>query len=191
MPGERVRASVTLVVKLGGSLLHDAALHERARLACISLGLARSVLIVPGGGPFTDVVRDLDRRMGLGDEIAHWLAIRGMDLHAALIAARREKTPLVRMPADLPAGARNGTMVMAPHDWLRAADPLPHSWDVTSDSIAAWMARALGAERLLLVKRTDRQTERLVDPYFATARGDLAAQVVTVETLERLVRRVG
>ena len=42
--------------------------------------------------------------------------------------------------------------VLAPYAWLRRADSLPHSWQVTSDSIAAWIARALGARRLVLVK---------------------------------------
>jgi aspartokinase-like uncharacterized kinase len=79
---------------------------------------------------------------------------------------------------------------LLPFDWLRRADPLPHSWDVTSDSIAAWFARALRARRLMLVKHMDgfigpdRGPERVpphvrrfaleafsgtVDPYFARA----------------------
>lgn len=42
--------------------------------------------------------------------------------------------------------------VIAPFAWLHAADSLPHSWDVTSDSIAAWVAGQLGARRLVLLK---------------------------------------
>ncbi len=45
--------------------------------------------------------------------------------------------------------------VLAPSAWLLGADPLPHSWDVTSDSIAAWVARALRVRRLMLVKDVD------------------------------------
>jgi aspartokinase-like uncharacterized kinase len=41
---------------------------------------------------------------------------------------------------------------------------LPASWDVTSDSIAAWVARRTGAERLILVKAV-----AAVDDYFETA----------------------
>lgn len=36
-----------------------------------------------------------------------------------------------------------------------AAAPLPHSWDATSDSIAAWIAREWPAERLVLAKSTN------------------------------------
>ena len=60
--------------------------------------------------------------------------------------------------------------VLQPSRWLREADPLPHSWDVTSDSIAAWIAGQLGARQLILVKPpgVDRP-ERAVDSYFAHA----------------------
>jgi aspartokinase-like uncharacterized kinase len=34
-------------------------------------------------------------------------------------------------------------------------DELPRSWQVTSDSIAAWVAERVGAERLVLVKAID------------------------------------
>ncbi len=34
-------------------------------------------------------------------------------------------------------------------------DELPASWDVTSDSIAAWVADRVGAGRLVLVKEVD------------------------------------
>ena len=80
--------------------------------------------------------------------------------------------------------------MLAPSAWLLRADPLPHSWDITSDSIAAWIARVLGTRRLMLVKHEDgfigpdRGPESMpphvrqivldafagaVDPYFARA----------------------
>ena len=37
---------------------------------------------------------------------------------------------------------------------MRQRDPLPSSWDVTSDSIAAWIAAELGIE-LLVLKSVD------------------------------------
>ena len=48
-----------------------------------------------------------------------------------------------------------GSTCWRPSAWLLRADPLPHSWDVTSDSIAAWVAHALRVRRLMLVKHTD------------------------------------
>ena len=57
--------------------------------------------------------------------------------------------------------------VLAPSQWLREADPLPHSWDVTSDSIAAWVAGAVGARELVLVKPAGAAGADTVDPYFS------------------------
>jgi hypothetical protein len=57
--------------------------------------------------------------------------------------------------------------VLAPARWMRAADVLPHSWEVTSDSIAAFIAGALGAEQLILIKPTAQGQP--VDPFFQTA----------------------
>jgi hypothetical protein len=45
--------------------------------------------------------------------------------------------------------------ILAPFAWLRATDSLPHSWDVTADSIAARLAADLDATRLVLVKAAD------------------------------------
>ena len=58
--------------------------------------------------------------------------------------------------------------VLAPSRWLRAADVLPHDWDATSDSVAAFVAGALDAERLVLIKPASGGARRtLVDAYFA------------------------
>ena len=42
--------------------------------------------------------------------------------------------------------------VLLPSALLAERDPLPASWAVTADSIAAWVAGAAGAGRLVLVK---------------------------------------
>ena len=54
---------------------------------------------------------------------------------------------------------------LVPSRWLSSVDPLPHTWDVTSDSIAAWVAGAVGATRLVLVKPPGAGAEA-VDAYF-------------------------
>ena len=60
-----------------------------------------------------------------------------------------------------------GVAVLAPSRWMRSADVLPHSWEVTSDSIAAFVAGALDAARLILIKPATELSDP-VDPYFAT-----------------------
>jgi 5-(aminomethyl)-3-furanmethanol phosphate kinase len=127
---------VLTVVKVGGGVGDDA-----LPALCTTLGeLAERhpLRVVPGGGRFADAVREADRRFGLSATTAHRMAILGMEQFGWLL---RELIPggqeTVLLPAALPL------------------DALPASWDVTSDSIAAWAADRLGAGRLVLVKAVD------------------------------------
>ena len=79
-----------------------------------------------------------------------------------------------------------------PASWLRRVDPLPHSWNVTSDSIAAWVAGAVGAKDLLLIKPPHATGADLVDPYFAQTSDGLRTEVIPahdIETLRMVTRR--
>jgi aspartokinase-like uncharacterized kinase len=170
---------IETVVKLGGAVL------AAEPLAALS-GIPRngSTLVVPGGGPFADTVRAVDARLGLGDDAAHWAAILAMDQYAYALAALVHGATLVHEPRDLPLADDTANLpVLAPYQWLRAVDPLPHSWDVTSDSIAAWVAGAVGAERLLLVKPV---SDGGVDKYFACVRAGLDVRVLAVDTIDTI-----
>lgn len=162
--------SVELVVKLGGSLLKNVEEFDRVLGVLAAVGRARRVLIVPGGGPFADAVRAVDARVRLSDDAAHWMAILAMDQHAYLIAERLVHSALVTSAADIAHAHSNARIpVLAPYRWLRDADPLPHSWDVTSDSIAAWCAHAVGASQLALIKPSGASGADAVDRYFSRA----------------------
>jgi aspartokinase-like uncharacterized kinase len=174
-------AAVDTVVKVGGGVLAHAA-HFDAALAAIGAAAgARRLLVVPGGGPFADAVRHVDRRLGLSDDAAHWMAVLAMDQYAHLVASRFAGSVIVAAPheiaAALAAGPAMKVPVLAPYRWLREADPLPHTWTVSSDSIAAWVAGAVGARRLVLVKPPGTSGSDLVDAFFARA---LPAQVTSV-----------
>jgi probable H4MPT-linked C1 transfer pathway protein len=155
-----------IVVKIGGGSL--AAVDEfDAVLTAIDEAADCRVLIVPGGGPFADAVRAVDRQVGVADEAAHWMAVLAMDQFAHLVASRLKRGALVREIAEIADAVLEARVpVLAPYQWLRRVDPLPHSWDVTSDSIAAWVAGVIGAPRLLLVKPAGARGERLVDAHF-------------------------
>ena len=160
---------VDTVVKLGGGLLSHAGYFERALSAIAAAAQRHRLLVVPGGGPFADAVRDVDRRYRLSDSAAHWMAVLAMDQHAHLVAARLGGALLVEEPRDIAAALAAGRVpVLAPSRWLRAADPLPHGWDVTSDSLAAWIAGAIGARRLVLIKPPG-ASGQMVDAYFSRA----------------------
>jgi hypothetical protein len=172
-----------VVVKLGGGLLEVPGALEAVCSRVSRLGRRERVVVVPGGGAFADAVRELDRATGLSADAAHWMAILAMDQYAHLLVERIDGARLAEESGAI-AGllALGWVVVLAPSRWLRAADPLPHSWDATSDSVAAFVAGALDADRLVLVKPAE-VGEDGVDRCFLTVVP--AGLAVSVEAWDR------
>ncbi len=159
---------VNLVIKVGGGLLDHVEHLDRVLTAIAAVARHHRVVVVPGGGPFADVIRDVDARLGIGDDAAHWMAILGMDQYAHLLASRLNGAVVASTHEEIDAGLRQRRIpVLAPSRWLSSVDPLPHTWDVTSDCISAWVAGELRAPQLLLVKPPGARGQDLLDPYFA------------------------
>ena len=139
------------VVKVGGGLGRGAG-DDALRALCAALGeLGRRhpLLVVPGGAWFADAVREADGRFALPAATSHRMAVLGMEQFGWLLS---ELIPGAERSTQARAGA-GGTTVLLPG--ALALDRLPASWEVTSDSIAAWVAGEAGAGRLVLVKEVD------------------------------------
>jgi (4-(4-[2-(gamma-L-glutamylamino)ethyl]phenoxymethyl)furan-2-yl)methanamine synthase len=163
-------SSDVTVIKIGGGLLANPRDWRDALATIAGTAATHRVAIVPGGGPFADSVRDIDVRFDLPDSTAHWMAIGAMDQHAEMIAATDPRfVRVIDETGVRDARGRGHIPVLAPLHWLRSEDPLPHSWDVTSDSIAAWLAGRMGASRLVLVKPSGAAGPAIVDPFFRQA----------------------
>ncbi|WP_255428031.1 amino acid kinase family protein [Ramlibacter cellulosilyticus] len=139
------------IVKLGGSLAQDPRLVPWLAMLA-ELGGGR-VTVVPGGGRFADAVRASQRHWGFADLPAHNMAVLAMAQTAHLFHALE---PRLALAAD-EAGIRRTLHAGQPALWLptmllRDAPDLLTTWEVTSDSLALWLARLLNAERLVLVK---------------------------------------
>ena len=178
--------SVDLVVKVGGGLLKRDGDLDRTLAAITSIAKEHRLLIVPGGGPFADAVRAIDKQVHLSDDAAHWMAILAMDQYAHVLAERLKGSAVIEDPRAIGMVLKAGHIpVLAPSRWMRAADPLPHSWDVTSDSIAAWVAGEVAAPRLILIKPSGATGTELVDAYFARAvPADVAWKCVTADQMD-------
>jgi aspartokinase-like uncharacterized kinase len=153
-----------LVVKIGGSLS-----NRIPDLVPVLRASNQPLFIVPGGGMFANGVR----KLRVDDDSAHWMAIAAMDQYGWFIASQG------MMTTDLLQPQSDRQVVFLPYCSMRQQDPLPHSWDITSDSIAAWVADILGLD-LLLLKSVDGILENgslmdtmkmpvkteIVDPFF-------------------------
>jgi 5-(aminomethyl)-3-furanmethanol phosphate kinase len=142
-----------VVAKVGGSLFDLPDLADRLRQWLAGLR-DRSIVLVPGGGAGADVVRRLDEIHRLGDESAHWLALGVARVNAQFLAGLLDM-PLISTPLDASAHA---VSVLDPYEFCRLDEgppgALPHTWDVTTDSIAARVA-AVACGSLVLLKSTD------------------------------------
>jgi dihydroneopterin aldolase len=141
------------VIKIGGSCAGSLDLRRwtGAVAAC-----AGRIVVVPGGGPFADAVRAAQPMMGFDDAAAHHMALLGMEQFGRALASFDARL----MPVDSIAAVRRVLRDRKVPIWLPtrmtlAAADVPASWDVTSDSLAAWLAGRLGARRLVLMKQAE------------------------------------
>lgn len=137
------------VVKLGGSLLESGKLF-----ACLKYIAAqnKNTVVVCGGGVFADTVRNAQKKWHFDDVAAHEMAILGMQQTAILCQNLQPKFALVSKTSEL----KNHPLAIWSPDLveLNEAEIKP-SWDVTSDSLAAWLAKKLDANELVIVKSCD------------------------------------
>ena len=157
MGQEKRQATGPVVVKLGGSLARSPELG--VWLDALLRHPDRAVL-VPGGGPFADQVRDLQDRWGFDDGAAHALAIGAMDLFGQFLLALRPDLVLAESEAAIARALEAERLpVWAPSAMTLGRPEIPESWDVTSDSLAAWLAARLDAAGLVLIKSAPRPAE--------------------------------
>ncbi len=145
------------IAKVGGSLLHWKGLPAALNRWLSTQSIARTILVA-GGGPFVDTVRNLDRRLRMSASESHWLAIRTMSLTAAVLSALIREAALIDDLGDSISKTDSGLFIFDPLVFLQQASSrehvLPESWAMTSDSIAAYIANCLQADELVLIKST-------------------------------------
>lgn len=143
------------VLKVGGSLAEYPASLKRLCKELAILAGDHKLVVVPGGARFADVVREFDRTHGLSSTAAHKMAVLAMDQYGMFLS---DITPnsftsySIEKIKDSPKGK---LPIFLPSRLIFREDPLEHSWDVTSDSIAAYVAGVLHAEKLILVTEVD------------------------------------
>ncbi len=143
-----------IVIKIGGSLADTAG----TVLAAIEES-GVNALIVPGGGAFADAVREKNLD---DDDAAHWQAIAAMNRYGVFLSTfGYPLTETTKLP-------EKGAAILLPEKILKETDELPHSWEVTSDSIALWTAQRMNLPVVLVKSREgDAADPDYIDPFFS------------------------
>jgi 5-(aminomethyl)-3-furanmethanol phosphate kinase len=179
---------VIRVAKVGGSLLSLGDFPQRLQ-AFTQPQSEAPLWLFPGGGATADVVRDWSSCWLLDDSAAHALAIHALGLNARLLATLLPGCPVwSQLPTPEQIATSPPVVIIDPAVWLttleQAAPDIapPHLWDVTSDSLAAWLAWQMHADELILVKSipvprglpvTTAVQNGWVDPYFPGLAGHI------------------
>jgi len=138
------------VIKLGGSLSYSGQLLNcLTGLSCLPGG----VVVVPGGGAFADQVRMAQHNWQFDDDVAHGMALLAMQQMAMLFKGLAEGCVIAGSVAEIGEQLTLGKRVIwSPERKELDAAGVRASWEISSDSLAAWLAQALAAEELVLVK---------------------------------------
>ena len=139
------------VVKIGGSLLGSPELERWLELFVkYSDG---NIVIVPGGGIFANAVREAQKLTKISDACTHKLAVLAMDQFGLLLVSLNPLLATAKTECEIDERTwQHRAIVWLPSHMVLADDSIAQSWDVTSDSLAAWLAQKLDAKQLVLVK---------------------------------------
>ena len=143
----------TIIIKFGGSSVSPADI--KLWVAAIEQA-TKSVVLVPGGGPFADTVKTYQSLIGYSDDAAHHMAILAMEQFGrALISLGERLVPAATVEAIEAALALGQIPVWMPAKLASRADELGRGWGVTSDSLAAFLAARMPGATLCLIKQLD------------------------------------
>ncbi|XES78648.1 MAG: delta 1-pyrroline-5-carboxylate synthetase [Candidatus Bathyarchaeia archaeon] len=144
------------MIKVGGSLSEDPATLEALGKAISEIARTHQIVVVPGGGKFADTVRDLDAKFSLPAAVSHRMAILAMDQYGLLLTQLIPDSQVCRSLKDAFTISGTGAVpIFLPATLLLEGDPFTPSWEVTSDSIAAYIANQLDAPKVVFATDVD------------------------------------
>lgn len=145
-----------VVVKVSGNLITYPDRAKELLSRVYSYIKEHLVILVPGGSVFADLVRSLQGSLGFSDEVAHWMAVKSMEVYGIYLSSlHKSLKPVERVDEAYEAFYEGRVPLLMPYRILRESDKLPKTWSVTSDSIAIYIGCLMGADVVALSKVVD------------------------------------
>jgi len=172
------------VIKLGGSLYASKYLPEWLHI--INQCTKHHIIIVPGGGPFADQVRLADKKYSLTKNNSHSMAVLAMQQYAHLLQSLSSSLVLADSLHEMQQHWQNSKqLIWEPYLMVHDICELQASWQITSDSLAAWLADYLSADRLSYIKSTETVMQQ-TDIQYLIEQGCVDAEVPNILNNNRI-----
>ena len=146
---------MVIVLKIGGSLAEHPTILRQVCQEFSTLAKDYRILIIPGGGEFADIARKLYKNYGFSNLVAHKMGILSMDQFGLFLSDIIADSFVSDSLEEIRKSTKGKVPIFLPSTSMFLEDPLEKSWDVTSDSIAAYIANLLQAQKLLLITDVD------------------------------------
>ena len=147
----------TAIFKISGKIL-DNSKHLINTIAQLTQlyedNIIQKIILIPGGGNLANFVRKVYFEFKVNEDLAHWIAIYSMNYNGLELVQKFSHLQTLEDFEQL-KNLQRGFLIFLPFKYLKSIDPLPHSWDVTSDSIALYCAHKLGLSDCFLIKDVD------------------------------------
>ena len=151
-----------IIVKIGGNIFEDqenldSTITQLREL--IKLNIVKNIIIIPGGGTIANFIRKTDATLNMGDDLAHWSAILAMHYNGFGISRKFSDFDFISdfnvLQKLINDNESKQILIFGPYNYLSNEDVLPHSWEVTSDSITLFLAYKLKLDVCYLIKDVD------------------------------------
>ncbi|MFX1379565.1 MAG: hypothetical protein ACFFA4_10775 [Promethearchaeota archaeon] len=145
------------VFKIGGKILDN---FENLQFTISQLAqlyeenLIDKIILIPGGGSFANFIRKIYSELKFTEEIAHWMGIISMNYNGLELNKKYPNLEVIENFDRLKEISKI-FCIFLPYEYIKENDKLPHSWDVTSDSISLFITKELELNECFLIKDVD------------------------------------
>lgn len=143
--------------KIGGKILEDFENLNSTISQLMQLyneHLLQKIILIPGGGSFANFIRKIYNELNFTEETAHWMGIISMNYNGLELSKKFPNIQVVENFERLKESKKIFSIFL-PYDFIKETDKLPHTWDVTSDSISIFIAKELGLNECYFIKDVD------------------------------------
>ena len=145
------------IFKIGGKILENfedlsSTISQLTHL--YNKGRIKKIILIPGGGSLANFIRQVYTELQFTEELGHWMGIISMNYNGIELGKKFPELDVIESINRLKKLEKT-LCIFLPYRFLKEMDKLPHSWDVTSDSITLYLAKELEIPHCFLIKDID------------------------------------